>query len=76
MPRTMQVFNPFADARFERYKTHASVEEIGAEVERCFEFPLVVKKYRSSVSQGVYLERNARTLQRRLSTLEELAISE
>ena len=71
MPHTMQVFNPFADARFERYKTHASVEEIGAEVERCFEFPLVVKKYRSSVSQGVYLERNARTLQRRLSTLFE-----
>ena len=71
VPFSLQVFNPLADARFERYKTHPSVAAICAEVERCFSYPLVVKKYRSSVSQGVYLECNQEDLQRRLQTLFE-----
>ena len=69
VPQTLQVFNPLADARFDRYKSHRSVDEIVAQVERELAFPLVVKKYRSSVSQGVYLERNVRDLKRRLGDL-------
>ncbi len=70
-PSTMQVFNPLADDRFDRYKTHLSVEEIGADVEHRFTYPLVVKKYRSSGSQGVYLEHNGQALKRRLQNLFE-----
>ena len=71
VPRTLQVFNPLADARFDRYKTHRSVREIAKQVDREFSFPLLIKKYRSSVSQGVYLERNALALKRRLDDLFE-----
>jgi dihydrofolate synthase/folylpolyglutamate synthase len=71
VPFTLQVFNPLADARFDRYKTHASLEEILAEVEEKFDFPLVAKKYRSSLAQGVFLEHSAQALERRLQMLFE-----
>ena len=71
MPLTIQVFNPLADARFDRYKTHRSIQEVCDDIQRQFDFPLVLKKYRSSISQGVYLERNTRALSRRLRDLFE-----
>jgi dihydrofolate synthase/folylpolyglutamate synthase len=70
-PFTMQVFNPLAADRFNRYKTHLSVEEIGEDVEHRFTYPVVVKKYRSSVSQGVYLEHSEQDLKKRLQNLFE-----
>jgi dihydrofolate synthase/folylpolyglutamate synthase len=66
VPRTLQVFNPFADDRFNRYKTHASIEAIAADAERRFAYPVVVKKYHSSLAQGVYLEPDRPSLERRL----------
>ncbi len=71
VPATLQIFNPLADPRFDRYKTHGSVGEIIAEVEGQFVYPLVVKKYRSSLAQGVFLEHNASSLARRLHQLFE-----
>ena len=71
VPRTLKLFNPLADARFDRYKTHATVAEMVAEVEAQFEFPLLVKKHRSSLGQGVFLERNAAALGQRLASLFE-----
>ena len=69
IPATMQVFNPFADDRFNRYKTHPSVAAIATEVEERFSYPVLVKKYHSSLAQGVYLEHSRDTLCRRLQLL-------
>ncbi len=71
VPYTLKLFNPLADARFDRYKTHTSVAEIVEEVVARFEFPLVVKKCHSSLAQGVFLERNAADLGKRLESLFE-----
>jgi len=70
-PDTMQIFNPLADARFDRYKTHHSIEAIVAAVEERFAYPLVVKKYRSSLAQGVFLEEDGAGLVGRLEGLFE-----
>ena len=71
VPHTMQVFNPYADDRFNRYKTHRTVAAMVADIEGRLPYPLLVKKYRSSVSQGVYLERSGEELGRRLQGLFE-----
>ena len=69
VPDTLKLFNPLADARFDRYKTHATVAEIVEEVVARFEFPLLVKKCHSSLAQGVFLECNATDLGQRLEAL-------
>jgi len=71
VPETLQLFNPYADDRFNRYKTHRSVNKMVEHVERSLSYPVVVKKYRSSGSQGVYLERTGAALARRLQGLFE-----
>ncbi len=69
VPDTLKLFNPLADARFDRYKTHATVAQIVEEVVARFEFPLLVKKCHSSLAQGVFLERSATDLGQRLEAL-------
>lgn len=71
VPQTMQAFNPLADARFDRYKTHATVAGIVADAGRRFSYPLVVKKYRSSLAQGVSVEQDSAALEHRLQELFE-----
>jgi len=71
VPTTLQFFNPLADPRFDRYKTHGSIAEIAAAVESQLRYPVVVKKYRSSLSQGVFLEQNGPALVRRLQQVFE-----
>ena len=71
VPKTLQLFNPFADDRFNRYKTHRSVAAMVDDVGTQLSYPVVVKKYRSSVSQGVYLEHSGTGLARRLQSLFE-----
>ncbi len=56
VPQTMTVFNPLADRRFDRYKTHASISDIVTDVTQRFSFPVVIKRNRGSMAQGVYLE--------------------
>ncbi len=70
-PQTLQLFNPYADDRFNRYKTHRSVAAMVNHVEEHLVYPVLVKKYRSSVSQGVYLERTDEALANRLQSLFE-----
>ena len=69
VPDTLKLFNPLADTRFDRYKTHATVAEIVEEVVARFEFPLLVKKCHSSLAQGVFLERSGTDLGQRLEAL-------
>ena len=69
VPCSMQVFNPYADDRFHRYQTHASVEEMLDDIEQRIPYPLLIKKPRASVSQGVYLERCREGASRRLENL-------
>lgn len=69
VPHTLKLFNPLADARFNRYKTHTSVAEMVAEIVAQFEFPLLVKKCHSSLAQGVFLERDPAGLSQRLQSL-------
>ena len=71
VPFTLQVFNPYADDRFDRYKTHGSVSEMVKDIERQHAYPVLIKKYRSSVSQGVYVESDGAAVGRRLQTLFE-----
>ncbi len=68
-PCTVKYFNPLADPRFDRYKSHATVAKIVEDIEGRFDFPLVVKKYRSSLAQGVFLERDAAALEKRLTDI-------
>ena len=68
-PFTVKYFNPLADPRFDRYKSHATVTKIVEDIEARFDFPLVVKKYRSSLAQGVFLERDAAALEKRLTDI-------
>ena len=70
VPCSMQLFNPYADDRFHRYKTHGSVEEMLDDHREAN--PLIrcsIKKPRASVSQGVYLERDREGAARRLENL-------
>ena len=69
VPCSMQLFNPYADDRFHRYKTHGSVEEMLDDIEKRIPYPLFIKKPRASVSQGVYLERDREGAARRLENL-------
>jgi len=69
VPRTMTVFNPLSDRRFDRYKTHASVADIVSDVVQHMSFPVVLKRNHGSMAQGVYLETNAGDLQSRLQEL-------
>ena len=69
VPKTMTVFNPLSDRRFDRYKTHASVTDIVSDVVQHMSFPVVVKRNRGSMAQGVYLEANAEGLHSRLQDL-------
>ena len=71
VPETMVVFNPFADERFSRYRTHASVDAVVEDVERRFSYPVVVKRNTGSLAQGVFLEGDRRALKKRLRTLFE-----
>ena len=71
VPQTMQIFNPFADERFNRYKRHTSMAQIAADVQRHLTYPVVVKKYRSSMAVGVSLERDEEALVGRLQALFE-----
>ena len=69
VPRTMTVFNPLSDRRFDRYKTHASVADIVSDVVQHMSFPVVLKRNHGSMAQGVYLEMNAGDLHSRLQEL-------
>lgn len=69
VPYTLKVFNPLADPRFDRYKTHSSVDAIVEDVERQFTYPVVVKRKRGSMGQGVYLETSRSGLKQRLQAL-------
>lgn len=69
VPYTLMAFNPLADARFDRYQTHGSVEAIVDDVERQFTYPVVVKRNRASMALGVYLETDRTGLESRLRHL-------
>jgi dihydrofolate synthase/folylpolyglutamate synthase len=69
IPKTMVVFNPLADRRFDRYKTHASVDAIVEDVMAQFDLPVVLKRNRGSMAQGVYLETDLEGLKKRLQDL-------
>ena len=69
VPKTLTVFNPLSDRRFDRYKTHASVADIVSDVVQHLSFPVVVKRNHGSMAQGVYLEANAEDLHSRLQDL-------
>ena len=71
LPATLVAFNPFADERFSRYRTHASVDAVVTDVERRFSYPVVVKRNRGSLAQGVFLEGDRCDLKRRLRSLFE-----
>jgi len=73
VPQTLQLFNPYADDRFSRYKTHENISEMVRDVESKLTYPVVIKRPRSSVSAGVYAESNAHAVERRLQTLFENA---
>ncbi|MEC8931693.1 MAG: hypothetical protein VYB08_09750, partial [Candidatus Latescibacterota bacterium] len=73
VPQTLQLFNPYADDRFSRYKTHENISEMVRDVESKLTYPVVIKRPRSSVSAGVYAESNAHAVERRLQALFENA---
>ncbi|MDP6777715.1 MAG: cyanophycin synthetase [Candidatus Latescibacteria bacterium] len=69
IPETLKVFSPLADARFDRYKTHDTIDDIVADVESRIAYPLVVKRNEGSMAQGVYLETGREGLRGRLREL-------
>lgn len=75
LPFTMQVFNPYAEERFNRYKTHLAVEDIAADVDATMSYPVMVKKTRGSVSSGVFMATDRAGVATRLQDLFENASS-
>ena len=73
LPFTMQVFNPYAEERFDRYKTHLAVDDIAEDVDATMSYPVVVKKTRGSVSSGVFFESDRAGVTARLQDLFENA---
>lgn len=73
MPFTMQAFNPYAEERFNRYKTHRTVEDIAADVDATMSYPVMVKKTRGSGSSGVFMETDRAGVSCRLQDLFENA---
>ena len=73
VPFTMQLFNPYADDRFHRYLTHRTVDEMVADVDASMVYPVLVKKPRSSLAQGVYPAADSNALAARLQELFENA---
>ena len=71
VPETLVAFNPFADERFARYRTHPSIDAIRQEAEDRFSYPVVVKRNLGSLAQGVFLERDRCALKNRLRALFE-----
>lgn len=71
VPLSLKVFNPLADERFHRYRTHSSVADVLSDVEDRFSYPVVVKRNQGSMAQGVYLETNREGFRARLSQLFE-----
>ena len=71
VPETLAAFNPFSDERFARYRTHPSIDAILDEAEDRFSYPVVVKRNLGSLAQGVFLERDRRSLENRLRALFE-----
>ncbi len=71
VPDTLAAFNPFADERFARYRTHPSIGAILKEAEGRFTYPVVVKRNLGSLSQGVFLEPDPCALKNRLRALFE-----
>jgi len=69
VPYTMKLFNPYADERFNRYREHASVDQLIDEIETRMSYPLVVKRNQGSFAQGVYLEHDREGLSERLDLL-------
>ena len=73
LPFTMLVFNPYAEERFNRYRTHRTVEAITDDVDATMSYPVVVKKTRGSVSSGVFTEKDRAGVGARLQDLFENA---
>lgn len=71
VPETLVAFNPLADERFSRYRTHTSIDAVVEDVERRFSYPVVVKRNTGSLAQGVFLEGDRRDLKKRLRSLFE-----
>lgn len=71
VPLSLKVFNPLADERFHRYRTHNSLRDVVTDVEARFSYPVVVKRNHGSVAYGVYLETDRSGLERRLQFLFE-----
>ncbi|MBT5832391.1 MAG: hypothetical protein HOH77_19545, partial [Candidatus Latescibacteria bacterium] len=69
IPQTMTVFNPLADRRYDRYKTHVSIDAMVEDVMTQFDLPVVLKRNRGSMAQGVYLETDVGGLRNRLQSL-------
>lgn len=69
IPQTMTVFNPLADRRYDRYKTHVSIDAMVEDVMAQFELPVVLKRNRGSMAQSVYLETDVAGLRSRLHVL-------
>ena len=69
VPDTVQIFNPLADARFDEYRTHASVDEVVVDIERRLAYPVVVKRNQGSLAQGVFLCEDRKALHDRLKEL-------
>ena len=69
IPKTMTVFNPLADRRYDRYKTHASVLAIVEDILGRFDLPVVLKRNKGSMAQSVYLETDVEGLTQRLQEL-------
>jgi glutathione synthase/RimK-type ligase-like ATP-grasp enzyme len=69
VPKTLQIFNPLADARFDEYRTHASVDEVVVGIEGQLDYPVVVKRNQGSLAQGVFLCEDRQALHDRVKEL-------
>jgi len=54
MPRTLSFISPYCDEKYKEYLQFSSIDEIVAEIEKKFEFPIILKRNRGSGGSNVF----------------------
>lgn len=61
-PKTISIFNPSAKPQYDKYKTHPDLKQIIKYIESEFDYPIILKRNRSSLAAGVHYIKSQKIL--------------
>lgn len=68
-PKTLAFLSPFCDSKYQDYLKFKTIPDIGKEIERIFQFPVIVKRNSGSGGNYVFLCHNLEDIQNALTTI-------